>query len=82
VLILNNFKFNEIRTYEKPGGRGPIVVNQVTVNQTFDYLRPAAGIIHGTGCGVSWAIGNMAGTDKTQRRVLGAALCIIEALGI
>jgi hypothetical protein len=40
VLILNNFNFARINTYEKPGGRGPIIVNHVTVNQTLPNLLP------------------------------------------
>ena len=51
VFILNNFKFNKIRTYEKPGGRGPIIVNQVTVNQTLDHLSPGSVNYSGDGPG-------------------------------
>jgi hypothetical protein len=43
VFILNEFNFSRINTYEKPGGRGPIMVNQVMVNQTTDLSRGSAG---------------------------------------
>jgi hypothetical protein len=56
VLILKNFNLCRINTYDKPGGGGFIIVNQLMVNHSSAHFLPGQGNYPLRRNGVGWRL--------------------------